>query len=99
MAKKTYADIQASIERLKVQAEKIKAQEAQGVIERMREAIEFYNLKPADLFGAVRKPAKKGVRRAKYRDGNGNSWHGIGKRPAWLKALLAQGKTLDELRV
>ncbi|MCY1263103.1 Nucleoid occlusion protein [compost metagenome] len=40
---------------------------------------------------ATRKPA------VRYRDGNGNTWTGRGKRPAWVDAALASGKTLDDL--
>lgn len=40
---------------------------------------------------AVRKPA------IRYRDENGNTWTGRGKRPGWVEAALKDGKTLDEL--
>lgn len=33
----------------------------------------------------------------RYRDAAGNTWTGRGKRPAWVEAALAGGKTLDEL--
>ncbi len=33
---------------------------------------------------------------AKYSDGQGNSWHGVGKRPAWIHAALDAGRSLDE---
>jgi DNA-binding protein H-NS len=47
--------------------------------------------------GAVRKP--KTSRAAKYTDGQGRTWSGIGKRPDGFKAALAAGKTADELLV
>ena len=34
---------------------------------------------------------------AKYQDGGGNHWSGVGKRPNWFKAALATGKTADDL--
>ncbi len=48
------------------------------------------------------KRAKRGRARGaagvapKYRDGQGNSWGGRGPRPAWLRAALASGRTLEE---
>jgi DNA-binding protein H-NS len=54
---------------------------------------------------AATKPAKKtkraasGARQAKYRDENGNTWSGRGRRPVWLTEALANGKTLDQLQV
>jgi len=45
------------------------------------------------------KPVKTGksTRAAKFSDGAGNSWSGIGKRPNWFKTALAAGKTPQEL--
>ena len=40
------------------------------------------------------KPSAKTV---KFKDENGNTWGGMGKRPAWFKAALASGKTPEEL--
>ena len=41
--------------------------------------------------------AKKPVRPAKFKDGQGRLWSGIGKRPDWFKAALAAGKTPQDL--
>lgn len=35
----------------------------------------------------------------KYRDDAGNTWTGRGSRPRWVQAALAEGKTLDDLRI
>jgi len=45
------------------------------------------------------KSAVKPVRAAKYADGQGRTWSGIGKRPDWFKVALAAGKTSEELLV
>ena len=52
--------------------------------------------KPA---GERRKKAepKPSARAVKFKDDQGNTWGGMGKRPAWFKAALASGKTPDEL--
>lgn len=36
---------------------------------------------------------------AQYRDANGNTWSGRGKRPNWLRDALASGRTLEEFKV
>ena len=43
---------------------------------------------------AVAKPPAKAV---KFKDDQGNTWGGIGKRPGWFKAALAAGKTPEDL--
>ena len=40
---------------------------------------------------------KPAARTVKFKDDNGNTWGGMGKRPAWFKAALASGKTPEEL--
>jgi DNA-binding protein H-NS len=47
--------------------------------------------------GSAQKP--KTARAAKFTDGQGRTWSGIGKRPDWFKAALASGKTPQELLV
>jgi DNA-binding protein H-NS len=47
--KKSYTQIVKQIEALKTEAEKLRRQEMAGVVERIREAINFYNLTAADL--------------------------------------------------
>ena len=41
--------------------------------------------------------AKRSARPAKFKDDNGNTWSGMGKRPGWFKAALASGKTPEQL--
>ncbi len=43
---------------------------------------------------AAAKPAAKAV---KFKDDQGHTWGGIGKRPDWFKAALAAGKTPEDL--
>lgn len=49
--------------------------------------------------GKARKaaPTKGGV--AKYTDGAGRTWSGVGKRPNWFKDALAAGKQAEDLLV
>jgi DNA-binding protein H-NS len=123
---RTYSQVMKQIEALKVEAEKLRRIESNGVVARIREAIGFYGLTAADLglsgalpkiaapasampaaAAAADKPAKrKGKRKGpakaktppvpKFRDEEGRTWGGIGKRPDWLRAALANGKTLQD---
>ena len=58
---------------------------------------------PATVSG---KPARNGrngaatrssAKAAKFKDDQGHTWGGIGKRPDWFKAALAAGKTPEDL--
>lgn len=103
----TYLQIQRQIETLQRQAEKLKSQEVDGVVERIKVAIAHYGLTPEQLgFGAgAAKPGKakkqtltsshKVSSAAKYADGQGNVWSGRGPRPHWLRDALAAGKSLE----
>ena len=44
------------------------------------------------------RPPRRHGSRAMYRDEQGNTWSGRGRRPGWLKEALASGKTLDDLK-
>ena len=41
--------------------------------------------------------AKPSVKAVKFRDEQGHTWGGIGKRPDWFKTALAAGKTPEDL--
>lgn len=41
--------------------------------------------------------AKKEPKFVKYKDEQGHTWRGIGKRPDWFKAALAAGKKPEDL--
>ena len=104
----TYAEIQAQIAALTTKAEAARAREIAEVITKMKDAIKVYGLRPADLFGptlatAARRMKGKGKhkapRPAKFHDGNGNAWHGMGRRPEWFKKALKSGKTAEDLLI
>ncbi len=111
---KNLRSLEAQIERLRKEAEEIKAKEVAGVISRIKEAIAFYELTPDDLFGLRRQGGKrskekgttrrgassrKGTVPIKYRDADGNTWTGRGLKPRWLTAALATGKSLQDFAV
>lgn len=108
----TYKQIQKQIESLQRQADKLRSQEVEGVVGRIKVAITHYGLTADQLgfaFGAgsgkgklrvprsgIASKAKKPSTSAKYADGQGNEWLGRGPRPHWLRDALAAGKTLEE---
>ena len=110
---KTYEQIQHQIAALQAEAERIRRKELDDVIGRIREAIKFYGITATDL-GLERKSAPKtAIKRGKavgksaarpapvvaFKDGQGGTWGGRGKRPQWLRDALAAGRSLDEFRV
>lgn len=114
MAKKTYTEVLRQIDDLKAEAEALRKEEVDGVVARIREAIDAYGLTPEDLFGTGRRsakaPRKAGRRKAattrrasstagaKYIDKDGNTWGGRGPRPQWLRDALAGGASLEDFR-
>lgn len=100
---KTYAAIQKQIEALQIKANAARQKEIAGVIARIKEAIQAYELTSEDLgfrAGGTAAPQRASGRRPGYRvfsDGQGNTWSGRGPRPRWIKELLAAGKSLDDL--
>ncbi|KWT70890.1 MULTISPECIES: H-NS family nucleoid-associated regulatory protein [unclassified Variovorax] len=107
----TYAQIQRKIAALQQSADALRHKEVAGVVARIKTAIEHYGLTAHQLgFGgavasakaSAKRPGVKSVkseksdRAAKYSDGNGKSWSGIGKRPFWIRDALAAGKSLDD---
>lgn len=94
--------IKEQISRLQRQAEAIESQ----VIDRIRKEIAKYGLTVDQLFGKTapvrvpkaKKPAKPD-HPAKFADGAGNTWHGMGKRPDWLRRALDAGKALEDFLV
>lgn len=107
----TYLELQAQIDRLAREAEEIRRAEVTGVIARIRSAITLFELTPADLGFGKKAPSaktrldakptarKRSTKKVKYRDQDGNTWVGRGKRPDWLRAALAAGHSLEDFRV
>lgn len=106
MAAQTLAQIKQKIAELQRQAEAARAEEVAGVVARIREAIAHYDLSVKDLFGGRGKARKspgnavgKKAGVVRFRDADGNSWAGRGKRPNWFKAAIASGAKPEDLAV
>ena len=87
------------------QAEQVRKQELSAVIADIKAKMKEYGITAADLggsAGAVRKApkAKAEAREAKYRGPNGETWAGgLGRKPEWVRALLAAGKNIEDYRI
>ena len=104
----TYLQIQKQIQNLQREAEKLRVQEMSGVIDRIKVAIAEYGITAEQLgFGspskrvAAKKTSSKApsAGKAKYANGQGQVWGGMGPRPAWLRAELDAGKSLEDFLV
>lgn len=108
---RSLAKIHQQIEKLQKEAASIQA----TVIARIKREIAQHGLTAEHLFGAAESTFVGNGRRtrtgaavakkaktdkpAKFADGQGNSWHGVGKRPAWIHEALAAGKSLADFLV
>ena len=102
------AKIKSQIAKLQQQAATIET----GIVARIKAEIAKHGLTVEQLFGtssngrvarAFAKPkavAKFGASKpAKFADGSGNTWGGMGKRPQWIRDALEAGKSLDDFLV
>lgn len=98
----SYQEILNQIETLKQQAEDARKTEMADAIAKIKGLMAEFGITPADL-GFSGRPGRgrgKAVSNAKYRDPvSGKTWSGRGRRPAWVLALEAEGKSLDAYRI
>ena len=104
----TYLQVQKQIQSLQREAERLRMQEMEGVIDRIKVAITEYGITAEQLgFGSpsngvvAKKTSNKApsAGKAKYANGQGQVWGGMGPRPAWLRAELEAGKSLEDFLV
>lgn len=102
----TYEELKAQGEALLAQAEEMRKQEKAAVVAEIKSKMKEFGLSVADLGfgGSQTKPKVKNAGKsdspAKYRGPNGELWAGgLGRKPAWVKAALDQGKSLDEFLI
>ena len=112
---RTLVQIQREMEKLEKEAERVRASEVAEVIRKIKNAIDFYGITAADLFGAKAKAVKttkrkytrsvkaapiKAPAQPKYRDPeSGSTWTGHGKRPGWFVKAIEGGKKAEELAI
>jgi DNA-binding protein H-NS len=101
----TYLELKAQAEAMMAQAEAVRKEELAAVIQDVKSKIKEFGLTAADLgLGsvAVAGPRKAAVKSksnspAKYRGPNGELWAGgLGRKPEWVRSVLAEGKNIDD---
>lgn len=101
----TYSELKAQAEALLIEAEALLKQELASVIADIKAKMKEFGLTAADIGGSVSGGPKKGSKPksnapAKYRGPNGELWAGgLGRKPEWVRAFLAEGKKLDDFLI
>jgi DNA-binding protein H-NS len=99
----TYSEIQAQIAQLQLKAEQLRLQEKNQIIAEIKSKMKTHGLTVADLgLGASGKTGvkNKASKTIKYRDSQGNTWSGgRGRKPDWVKAILAAGQDIEKFAV
>lgn len=101
----TYSELMAQAQALMAQAEQARKAELAAVIADIKAKMKEYGITVADLGGAgavSRKAGKssKSAAPAKYRGPQGELWAGgPGRKPEWVRAVLAAGKSIEDYRI
>jgi DNA-binding protein H-NS len=96
----TYSELMAQAQNLMAQAEQARKNEISSVIADIKAKMKQFGITTADLGASTGGPKKAGKSKsgapAKYRGPNGELWAGgPGRKPEWVRAVLASGKSLD----
>ncbi|WP_300649811.1 H-NS histone family protein [Hydrogenophaga sp.] len=96
----SYSELMAQAQTLMAQAEQARKDELASVIADIKAKMKQFGISVADLGGStgVKKTGKsKSAAAPKYRGPNGELWAGgPGRKPEWVRAVLASGKSVDD---
>lgn len=99
----TYSELMAQAQSLMAQAEEARKNELAAVIADIKAKMKQFGITVADLGSAPagKKAGKsKSAAPAKYRGPNGELWAGgPGRKPEWVRAVLAAGKSVEDYRI
>ena len=101
----TYIELKQQAEALLAEAEIVRKQEITEVVQSIKAQMKEYGLTVTDLgllaSTGQRKVAKsKSTAPAKYRGPNGELWAGgLGRKPEWVRAVLAEGKNIEDFLI
>ncbi|MFP8834441.1 H-NS family nucleoid-associated regulatory protein [Hydrogenophaga sp. XSHU_21] len=102
----TYSELMAQAQNLMAQAEQARKAELAGVIADIKARMKQYGITLADLGGSTatgggkRAGKSKSAAAPKYRGPNGELWAGgPGRKPQWVRDVLAAGKSLDAYKI
>jgi len=98
-----YAELMAQAQALMAQAEEARKSELSSTIADIKAKMKEFGITVADLGGASggKKLAKsKSTAVAKFRGPQGELWAGgPGRKPEWVRAVLASGKSIEDFRI
>ncbi len=99
----SYAELISQAQALMAQAEQVRKQELSNVVADIKAKMKEYGITLEDL-GAVsagRKSSGGKVKApAKFRGPNGEPWSGgPGRKPEWVRNVLAEGKNIEDFRI
>ena len=104
----TYQDYLKQIDQLTKEAEKVRQAELSAAIADIKAKMAQYGIRVSDIVGketgsySGKKRTAAGTKNKvapKYRGSHGELWTGRGRRPAWVQAELANGRSLDDLAI
>lgn len=100
----TYSELMAQAQDLMAQAEQARKAELANVIADIKAKMKQFGITVADLGGGAPAAGAKRVAKPaaapKYRGPNGELWAGgPGRKPQWVRDVLAAGKDLDSFRI
>ncbi len=100
----TYSELVNQAQALMAQAEQVRKQELADVIADIKAKMKAYGITVADLGGTAARKSGPGRSKskapAKYRGPNGELWSGgPGRKPEWVRAALASGKSIEDFRI
>ncbi len=99
-----YAELMAQAQALMAQAEQARKEELSNVVADIKAKMRQYGISVADLGGATapgkRTSKSKSSADPKYKGPNGELWAGgPGRKPEWVRAVLAGGKSIEDFRI
>ncbi|MEX1165445.1 MAG: H-NS histone family protein [Hydrogenophaga sp.] len=98
-----YSELMAQAQALMAQAEQARKSELSSVIADIKANMKQYGITLADLGGSAgAKGAAKSKSKApaKFKGPNGELWAGgPGRKPEWVRAVLASGQNIESFRI
>ena len=96
----SYSELMAQAQTLMAQAEQARKDELASVIADIKAKMKQFGISVADLGGATgakKADKSKSTAAPKYRGPNGELWAGgPGRKPEWVRSVLASGKSVDD---
>ena len=101
----TYIELKQQAQALLDEAEIVRKQEITEVVQSIKAQMKEYGLTVTDLgllasTGQRKVAESKSTAPAKYRGPNGELWAGgLGRKPEWVRAVLAEGKNIEDFLI